>query len=172
MFLYLQMIETPEEQERFDRVYHRFGGLMHHAAYEILQNDHDAEDAVHEAFIKIAQNISKIMDLECPRTQGYIVTIVESKAIDIYRLKKKRREIPLGENGIGIYVDYCGMEDLAKCIAKLPVRYRQVLSLKYLHGYDNREIADLLDITQANAIKIDQRAKNRLYELCVKEGIL
>ena len=172
MFLYLQMIETPEEQERFDRVYHRFGGLMHHAAYEILQNDHDAEDAVHEAFIKIAQNISKIIDLESPRTRGYIVTITQSKAIDIYRRNKKCQEVPLDESTVGIQVEYCGTDDLAKCIAKLPDRYRQVLSLKYLHGYDNREIADLLDITEANAIKIDQRAKNRLHVLCVKEGIL
>ena len=33
---------------------------MYYAAFQILQHDEDSEDAVHHAFIKIAENIEKL----------------------------------------------------------------------------------------------------------------
>ena len=60
---------------------------MYAVAYSILCNPQDAEDAVHHAFVKIIENISKISDLECPKTASYIVTIVEHTAINLYRKK-------------------------------------------------------------------------------------
>lgn len=52
MLLYLQMLETPEEKSLFEQIYLEYRGLMYHVAYEILHNDQDAEDAVHQAFVK------------------------------------------------------------------------------------------------------------------------
>ena len=49
MLLYLQMLETPEEKSLFEQIYLEYRGLMYHVAYEILHNDQDAEDAVHQA---------------------------------------------------------------------------------------------------------------------------
>ena len=63
---------------------------MYHVAYKILNNKHDAEDVVHSAFIKVAENIQKIGDPVCPKTQNYVVTIVENKAIDLYRANKRK----------------------------------------------------------------------------------
>ena len=172
MIAYLQMIETPEDRDKFEVIYTEYKGLMHHIAYDILRNRQDAEDAVHNAFVKIAENITKIGDPDCPKSKAYIVTIIETKAIDIYRRKQRYPVVPLDENTVGIEVSYTGSSDLAKCIAKLPPRYRHILTLKYRHGYDNHEIARILGISLANAIKLDQRAKTRLRELCEKEGIL
>ena len=62
MIIYLQMLETPEEKSKFEQLYLEYKGLMFHVAYEILHNEQDAEDAVHQAFVKIAENIKKIDD--------------------------------------------------------------------------------------------------------------
>lgn len=59
MLLYLQMLETPEKKSLFEQIYLEYRGLMYHVAYEILHNDQDAEDAVHQAFVKIVENIKK-----------------------------------------------------------------------------------------------------------------
>ena len=59
MLIYLQMIETPEEKSVFEQIYLEYRGLMYHVAYEILHNEQEAEDAVHQAFAKIAENIKK-----------------------------------------------------------------------------------------------------------------
>jgi len=37
---------------------------------------------VHQAFLSILENLDKISNVECPKTQSYIVIIVERKAID------------------------------------------------------------------------------------------
>lgn len=70
MLIYLQMLETPEEKSLFEQIYLEYRGLMYHVAYEILHNEQDAEDAVHQAFIKIAENIKKIYCLRCNTTSS------------------------------------------------------------------------------------------------------
>lgn len=51
MFVYLMMIDSQEDQSKFEKVYLTYRGLMYHVAYKILNNKHDAEDVVHSAFI-------------------------------------------------------------------------------------------------------------------------
>ena len=172
MLIYLMMIDSPEDQSKFEKVYLTYKGLMYHTAYKVLNNEEDAEDAVHNAFIKIAENISKIGEPVCPKTQVYVVTIVENKAIDLYRANQRRSKVIYLDEISGISVDENKMHGLAACMAKLPSRYRQVILLKYHQGFSCREIAKQLNITEANAIKLDQRAKNRLLQICKEEGIL
>ena len=62
MLIYLMMIDSPEDQSKFEKVYLTYKGLMYHTAFKVLNNEEDAEDAVHNAFVKIAENISKIVN--------------------------------------------------------------------------------------------------------------
>ncbi len=171
MLIYLQMIETQADRSKFEILYLEYRGLMYSIAYKILQNVHDAEDAVQQAFVKIAENISKIDDPMCPKTRGYIVTIVESKAIDLYRRNKAHPAVPYSDETVGISVEYTGTNALAGCILKLPARQRHILILKYSHGYALKEIAKMLGMSYANALKLEQRAKARLKALCEEAGI-
>lgn len=172
MIIYLQMIETPEDKTKFETLYTEYKEWMGTIAFSILHNKQDTEDAVHNAFVKIAENIKKVDEPLSKKTRSYIVTIIETKSIDIYRKKQRRPEVPLSEEDLGIHFDYTKCGDLARCISQLPAQHRTVLTLKYRHGYNNREIAKILKISEHNAIKIDQRAKAKLKELCIKEGIL
>lgn len=169
---YLQLIETPENRSKFDRLYHAYQGLMFHIAKGILRNDQDAEDAVHEAFLKIAKNILKISDAVCPKTRFYIVQVVESTSIDLWR--KKQRELaaePL-EDHPGVAVEYHGENRVTQCILDLPPHDREVLLLRFDQGYSLRETAKLLDITEDAARKREQRAKERLEARCREEGLM
>ncbi len=172
MLIYLQMIDEPQDRHKFVKVYEAYVKLMFYVANEILHNSHDAEDAVQQAFISIAKNMKNISEVECPKTRSYIVTIVENKAIDLLRAKVRRGEIELNEDAGGLSIEYTGDNSLAACILKLPVRYREVILLKYEQGYNTREIAKILKLTESNAGKLLQRAKNKLEELCREEGIL
>ena len=172
MLIYMMMLETPEEKSKFEQLYLEYKGLMFHVAYEILHNEQDAEDAVHQAFVKIAENIKKIDDPMCPKTHSYVVTIVENKAIDQYRKQQKHQTVELIDDIQGTNAHYDGDNDLAKCILKLPARYREMILLRYHHGYSVREIAGMMGISLPAAIKLDQRAKNKLKKLCEEAGIL
>lgn len=171
MLVYLQMIDSPADQTKFERLYYEYRGLMFYIANQILHNKHDAEDAVHNAFVSIAENMKKIGEPVCPKTKGYVVIIVESKAIDIYRNRQRHPEVSYDEETVGMQVDHASSQIIARCFSLLPTRYRHILLLKYQHGYDNREIAKLLDISEANVAKLVQRAKTKLDILCKEEGI-
>lgn len=172
MLIYLQIIDSQEDKHKFEILYHKYRGLMFYIANRILNHSQDAEDAVHTAFVAIAENIEKTGDPDCPKTKAYIVTVVESKAIDAYRKKRRYREIPLDEDIVGIPVVYDGPNAIAACFARLPGQYRDILMLKYRYGYTNREISRILHISEANTTKRIQRAKQKLDALCAEEGIL
>ena len=89
-----------------------------------------------------------------------------------YRERKRKECDELNEEQIGISYPPPGEHGLVWCITQLPPRYRQVIFLKYSHGYSVKEIADILGISHAAASKLDQRAKKKLEEICREEGVL
>ena len=90
MLVYLQLIDSPEEQSRFEELYITYRKLMFHVAKGILGNDQDAEDAVHDAFLSIAKNFDKISTEDRLKTKAFVVIVVENKAINI---KKEARSV-------------------------------------------------------------------------------
>lgn len=56
--------------------------------------------------------------------------------------------------------------------AARPARYREFLRLKHELGYSTKEVAELMGISWPAARKLEQRARDRLEELCREEGIL
>lgn len=170
MTVYLQFIEKAKDRPKFEQLYARYEQLMFRTAFRILKQPQDAEDAVHQACLSIAKNISKISELDCPKTRAWIVTIVERKALDMLRAAKRHPAVPLDEATLGVSAEYMGENLLAKAILQLPAAYRECILLKYHHGYSTKEVARLMHLTPANASKLIQRAKEKLKELYLKEG--
>ena len=90
MLEYLATMETADDRTRFESLYLAYRGLMYHVAYHILKNPQDAEDAVHQSFVKLAEHMATIPDGPCPRTRNLVVTVAERKAIDLYRSRQVR----------------------------------------------------------------------------------
>lgn len=172
MLIYLSLLDTEEEKLQFRDLHDRYARLLFAAARRILGNEQDAEDAVQEAFLATAKHFSKISRLERHKLRSYLVTIVESKAIDIYRKKSAHPSQELLESLQGVPVDYEGADALAGCLLRLPARYRAALLLQYHHGFSGRETARLMGVSEPALRKLTQRAKERLEELCREEGLL
>lgn len=170
MMIYLQIIDTAEERSKFERLYEQYKQLMFYTAFQILKQPQDAEDAVHHAFLSIAENIAKISDPDCPKTRAYVVTIVERKAIDLLRTQRRHPSVPLDESINGVSVGYNGDNALTKAILALPATYRQCILLKFYYGCSTKEIAKIMHLSLTNTSKLQQRAKAKLKELYQKEG--
>ena len=140
MIIYLQMIESDEDKSKFEQLYIMYKGLMFHVAMKILKNEFDAEDAVHQAFLSLIENLKKISDVKCPKTRAYIVIITERKAIDIIRSRSKLVDMEFWESTYGI------------------------LLLRYYNGYSVREISSMLHIKKDTAQKQLWRAKAALQK--------
>lgn len=100
MLEYLATMETADDRTRFESLYLAYRGLMYHVAYHILKNPQDAEDAVHQSFVKLAEHMATIPDGPCPRTRNLVVTVAERKAIDLYRSRQRHPETELDEQTV------------------------------------------------------------------------
>ena len=83
LMICLSLVDTPEEKSKFRQLYEKYRGLMFYCAREILRDDGLAEEAVQEAFIRLAKHLKKINDIDCNKTKHFIVIIVESASKDI-----------------------------------------------------------------------------------------
>ena len=55
MFIYLAMIDSPEEKLKFEIIYERYKDLMFYTANSVLGDTRDSADIVHDAFLKIIE---------------------------------------------------------------------------------------------------------------------
>ena len=88
-------------------------------------------------------------------------------------LRKKERAVPLEESWeavdarAGDVSDYTALVEL---FASLPETYRQVLEMKALLGYTDREIARKLGISETAVSTRASRGRALLREILEKEG--
>ena len=164
MLIYLQMIESEEDKSKFEAIYNQYRYLMYTAANRILNNQFDAEDAVHQAFLSIIDNLDKVREVDCPETRSYVVIITERKAIDIIRARKRFTGEDIIDKLPGIDIPLPGDHGLADAMAKLPARYREVLLLRFDNGYNTKEIAKMMDMTEGSMQKLIWRAKEALHK--------
>lgn len=167
--IYLALIDEPSDKEKFEQLYHDYQKLMLSTAMSVLHNTALAEEAVQESFLKIAKNISAFSSEDCNKTVGLIVIIVRNTPIDI--LRKERLEASLSYDD-KILADSSApdvanilngeISEVLEIISSLDNSFCDVLTLKYVYGYRNTEIAKLLGITEQNAAVRLYRAKNAL----------
>ena len=91
MLIYLSLLDTQEDISKFELIYNTYKKQMYYTANNILKDNYLAEDAVHNAFLRIIDNLEKIDDVNSHNTKGLIVIIVKNVSIDIYRKNKKER---------------------------------------------------------------------------------
>lgn len=175
MFLYLAMIDSDADKSKFEILYSEYKNLMYYTANRILRNSSDAEDVVHQAFLKVIEILDTISSPRCHKTRALLVTITEHKAIDLYREKQRRNALPLAEEYIGAApaaeIERLAARDtLAAAIASLPPRYRSVLLLRYDCGYSNAEIANILDTTEPNVRQAHPACQGKTQRSAERDG--
>lgn len=163
--IYLQMIDIEEDKRKFVLLYELYRNLLLHISYDVLNDYQLAEDALHEAFIKIAQNMSKISDVHSLKTKRYLITITKNAAIDIYRQRKARQRMEIYVDELTeedlpiIYPEPATDGDILDILTNLPAIYRDVFILKYSSLLDNSEIAKLLRISESTVRQRISRGK-------------
>ena len=172
MLIYLQTIESPAEKILFETFYLEYRGLLMHDAKSFLKDELLAEDAVHQTFLYVAENIYKFKAGVCHKTTSYLVKTVRSRSIDILRSRSRLVDLDFYEQFTEGRPDCTGLSPLAECMAKLPERYRTILIMRYHYGFEFREIARQMAITEVNARRVLDRARAKLEEICRREGLL
>ena len=153
---FLSALESEEDRRRFRAVYEQYHGRLERVALGILKDQRDAEDAIQNAFFQVVRHFEKIYQNEARMI-----------------LRKKERAVPLEESWeavdarAGDVSDYTALVEL---FASLPETYRQVLEMKALLGYTDREIARKLGISETAVSTRASRGRALLREILEKEG--
>lgn len=147
---------------------------MYYTASRMLHDKHLAEDAVHQAFMRVIEHMDKIHEDDHVRTKAFLTVITEHIAIDLYRKRKKENWLSYEELDSYLADEQSvpeGTSEVVKAILKLPVNYSVVLRLKYAQGYADREIAEILHISEDNVRQRIVRAKRKLKKALEESGV-
>lgn len=172
LICYLQMLNTPEEKIRFEQIYLKYRSLMYHVANSVLHNCQDAEDAVHNAFLRIIRKFSRFQNTSAEDLAPQIVVIARNEAISL--LRKRKGEAPLeDQDGLAEPSEsISGYHALVASFAQLPQTYRAVMEMKLLLGYSDKEIAAKLGLTKTAVSTRISRGRQLLRGIVEREGFL
>lgn len=143
------------DKEAFAELYDEYAEYALRVATAITKNSADASDAVQETFIKVYRNINSF-DKEKPfKPWFYKILVNECNRI----IKQSSRIVLMDEylhdDSLGYHKDnyrYEEYEELYAAIQSLKEINRVPIILKYLIGFMENEIADILDIN-VNTVK-------------------
>lgn len=167
-------IELVEQCKANDRkaqmqLYKQYCDGMFCVAMRFLKNEDDAEDVLQESFIKAFQRIDQFRG---EVTFGaWLKRIVVNGSIDF--LKSKREQMVQLEEGYMHIPDDADwsiendmeLDDVKKAIDRLPEKYRYVVQLFLVEGYDHGEISEILKISDTASRTRLLRGKTQLKEM-------
>ena len=172
LICYLQILDTPEEKNRFEQIYLKYRSLMYHAADSILHNRQDAEDAVHNAFLRIMKHFRRLQTIPAQDLAPWVTVVARNEAISLQR--KRKEETPLEDwddlsEPLEAVTDYHALVDI---LTRLPQTYRTALEMKLLLGYSDGEIASKLGLSKTAVSTRINRGRQLLRDIVEREGFL
>lgn len=138
----LAALESEADKQKFTDIYEQYHPQMEQTALRILKNQHDAEDAVQNAFMQIIRHFEKIDEIPCEKLPFWIVCIVKNEAVTI--LRKNQRTVQL-ENWDSFAADAESVMDyleLVQLFSRLPETYRAVLKCGCCWGTPEKKSPD------------------------------
>ena len=166
--LRLVTAEPPGELETLFRNHH---DRVFRAAHRITGSPADAEDVLQTVFLRLVKN-PDTYDLS-QNTEAYLSRAAINASLDLMRSRQRTKLIGLGE------VDAERLESkfqspetehadrelqmlIRQAVAGLGKTAGEMFVLRYYEGYDNQEIAKLLDTSQMVVGVVLHRARTRL----------
>lgn len=152
------------------KLYNQYCNGMLVVAQRFIKNTMEAEDVVQESFIKA---FSKLEQYKAEVTFGaWLKRIVINKSIDVLKAKKQRLvdlddvQLKVVDEDDNWSVDTnVTIDDVKTAIQELPEKYKYVLVLYLVEGYDHQEISDILNISEVASRTQLSRGKGKLKEL-------
>jgi len=160
------------DQKAFKQLYGLYAKTMFNVALRILKNKSEAEDTIQEAFIKAYYRISQY-DFQAS-FGAWLKRIVVNQALDFLRKESKWEIGEFGENICTEETDSdwedieLKVDTVKQAILSLPTGFRTVASLYLFEGYEHKEIAEILSISENTSKSQFHRAKKKIRDF-IKE---
>jgi len=161
------------DQKAFYEIYQLYSKAMFNICFRILGTQEVAEDVLQEAFVNAFQNIKSYQGKAS--FGAWLKKIVVNKAISYLRkqqldMVELNERMEVHDDGAVDDIDLImKVETIREAIQKLPNGFRVVFSLYLLEGYDHKEIAEILEISESTSKSQYNRAKKKLKDILREE---
>ena len=162
--LLLRLSVEPKDVDAQAALYGLMRTPVYAYALSILKNSHDAEDILHDAFIRVCQAASGYSFEGKP--MAWIMTV--TKRLCYGKLRRSSRMVELSEetwNRLGEEDETVTAEDrvtLYACMEKLSEEERQIVVMHAVADVKHREIAAVLDLPLSTVLAKYHRALKKL----------
>src|SRR6266576_1114526 len=160
--------EPPSELENLFQAHH---DRVFRAAHRITGSPADAEDVLQTVFLRLIKGAETYDLSENP--EAYLSRAAINASLDLVRSRGRARSVALGD------VDAEGLESkfqspeaeqadrelqtlIRQAVANLGTTAGEMFVLRYYEGYDNQEIAKILDTSQMVVGVVLHRARTKL----------
>ncbi|MBL4594857.1 MAG: sigma-70 family RNA polymerase sigma factor [Flavobacteriales bacterium] len=159
-------------------LYKIFYGKMMGVCYRYTNNSEDAKDILQDGFVKVYSNLKKYNFKGS--LEGWIRRIMVNTAID--HLRKNKNVYLVGdeddyilenskvESADSIYSQF-GESVIMEAIQSLSPAYKTVFNLNVIEGYQHKEIAEKLGISEGTSKSNLAKAKQNLRKLLKEKEI-
>jgi RNA polymerase sigma-70 factor (ECF subfamily) len=156
------------DEKAMMQIYDLYCNAMFNVACRYL-NDEDAKDAMQDGFLKAFVNIN---NYKSDFTFGaWLKRIIINTCLDV--LKKQSVEfsdieverVEVIDNSDWSFDTSISKEDILKAIEKLKSKYKVIINLYVIEGYDHEEISHILDIPIKTSRTHLRRGRLQLQDL-------
>lgn len=158
-----------------EKIYTKYSVELYRYLFSLTHSAADAEDLLSETFLRALRKLPSFREDCSVRT--WLYAIARNVWLEFVRKSHSGKyledllEVYLDDNNF----DYAAGQILTECIRQklqqMDARPRNVILLRS-EGYSYEEIAEKLQITANSARVIEHRARRKLKEMLLKEGIL
>jgi RNA polymerase sigma-70 factor, ECF subfamily len=143
-------------------LYIRYAREVHRYVNSIVGDHHEAEDITQGVFLRLMRVIGSYRQRDVPFA-AWLRRVARNAALENLRA---RRTVPVHELELQIGEESREelrserVRDLRQALERLPYEQREVVILRHLAGLSPREIADILDKSEASIHGLHHRARN------------
>ena len=160
-----------QAQNQFYKLYSK---AMYNIAYRITNNELDAEDVLQESFVSAFRNMDSYRGTAS--IGAWLKRIVINNSLTAVRKRKVDLTPVEAHDELVDFSDsenddmlYLNVERIRNAIQLLPDGYRVVFSLYLMEGYDHKEIASILNISESTSKSQYNRSKKKLQKILREE---
>lgn len=154
-----------------ERLYRDLSEAIYRSAFRITGRTEDAEDVLHTVFLRYLRRDSSLGAIERP--DHYLRRAAVNASLDLLRARKGN-------------VDYDSLAQepssgatqelklrLAGALSRIDPKWAEMFVLRFVEGYGNKEIAEMLGLSQSMVAVTLFRARHKLqHEMQSKPGSL
>lgn len=155
---------TDSPDQSVEAVFQKFGNMLYRIAFVMMKNAFDAEDVVQDTLIKYMEHreSGKTFETEEHR-KAWLIRVDINLCKNRLRFYKNHPKI--GMDQLSRYYEEKEDTRLMDSLLLLPSRYREILLLHYVEGYQGKEIAQMLGISESAVRKRLERGRGKLRDL-------